>query len=174
MKGVSEFYIMEGICELHFYANPLPNNKRTVRPLEEVVMTLWNELAALAVKLVVAIIGVIFSAIVLPWVKSTVIPWLTEKHLYGVIEKFVRAAEKEFCNVEGAGADKKAYVISHLEKAGIRVNETVKALIEAAVEELELLKDSFTGLEIKPVEEEPASDSEYEEFDDDEDEEEGA
>ena len=132
-------------------------------------MTLWNEVAALAVKLVVAVIGLIFSAIVLPWLKKTVIPWLNEKHLYGVIMKFVRAAEKEFSDVEAAGADKKAYVIRHLEMAGIHVNDTVKALIEAAVEELDLLRESF-------VTEEITVEPEYDEYDEEDldDDEEGA
>lgn len=106
-------------------------------------MSFWNEIAALAVKFVVAAIGIIFSAIVLPWIKTTAIPWLNEKHLYGVVKRFVMAAEKEFSGAEGAGAEKKIYVISHLEKAGIHVNETVKALIEAAVEELDLVFDNI-------------------------------
>lgn len=90
-----------------------------------------------AVKAVRLIIAIVFSAIVIPWVKKSAIPWLKEKHLYGIIQKFVRAAEK----LGDAGTISKDakldYVIGLLGRRGIEVTADVRALIESAVGDLD-------------------------------------
>jgi len=89
------------------------------------------------VKLVRIVIAIIFSTIVIPWVKNSAIPWLKEKQLYGIIQKFVRAAEK-LADAELITKESKLdYVISLLVKRGIEVTPEVRAMIESAVGDLD-------------------------------------
>ena len=90
-----------------------------------------------AVNVAKLIIAIVFSVIILPWVKNSAIPWLKEKRLYGTIKKFVRAAEKLG---ESGIIDKKSkldYVCGLLVKRGIKVDADVRALIESAVGDLD-------------------------------------
>lgn len=64
-----------------------------------------------------------------------VVPWLKEKGLYDTVKRMVQGAEKWSENHE---IDKKEWVIAKLKARGIEVNEYVEALIESAVEELDL------------------------------------
>lgn len=69
------------------------------------------------------------------------IPWLKEHQLYALVQKLVRAAEKQ----KEAGTlviGKKEYVIAMLKAAGVEVTPYVDALIEAAVEELDIALES--------------------------------
>ena len=89
------------------------------------------------VNVVKLIIAIVFSVVILPWVKKCAIPWLKEKRLYGIIKKFVRAAEKLG---EAGLIDKKSkldYVSGLLKKRGINVDAEVRALIESAVGDLD-------------------------------------
>ena len=89
------------------------------------------------VKAVRIIIAIVFSTIVIPWVKNSAIPWLKEKHLYGIIQRFVRAAEK-LADSEIITKDSKlAYVTGLLVKRGIEVTPEVRAMIESAVGDLD-------------------------------------
>lgn len=90
-----------------------------------------------AVKVVRLIIAIIFSTIVIPWVKKSAIPWLKEKHLYGIIQKFVRAAEKLADSEIISKESKLDYVIGLLTKRGIDVTPEVRAMIESAVGDLD-------------------------------------
>ena len=95
------------------------------------------ELAAIALRLVVVGIGVMASAVVLPWVKEDVIPWLREKRIYTLVCKFVQAAEKMYEAGSLVGL-KKDFVIHLLEAKGIYVTPEVDAFIESAVKELDM------------------------------------
>lgn len=66
-------------------------------------------------EIVFAAIGVLFTTVVLPWVKNTAIPWLKEKHIYSLVQKFVKAAEKKAEAGTLAKPLKKDYVIGLLE-----------------------------------------------------------
>lgn len=85
----------------------------------------------LLVELIFTLIGV--------WVTAKVLPWLLELRQYGKIRQFVMAAEK----VAEAGTipkvDKNIYVLDLMEQAGIPVNPITKALVEAAVKEVDCL-----------------------------------
>jgi hypothetical protein len=53
--------------------------------------------------------------------------------MINIVNEFVLAAEEKFLGKTGTGAEKKAMVISLLEKAGYEVTEVIDALIESAV-----------------------------------------
>lgn len=55
------------------------------------------------------------------------------ENMLNIIGEFVTAAEEKFIGKQGAGADKKAMVISLLEEAGYEVTKVIDALIESAV-----------------------------------------
>lgn len=87
-------------------------------------MEMWIEVAVKVVFLVLSTIVTLY-----------VIPWLKEKRVYDTVKKMVDAAEKWAQTNE---IDKKAWVIEKLEASGVKVNEHVDALIEAAVTELDI------------------------------------
>lgn len=95
-------------------------------------------LASCLLKVVFSIIGVIFTAVIIPWIKNTFIPWAQEKHIYGIVQTLVKAAEKQAEAGTIAKPDKKAYVIQILEGKGIEVTDEIDAFIEAAVKELDI------------------------------------
>jgi hypothetical protein len=92
------------------------------------------------------IIEIIAAAIVIPALKNTVIPWLKEKRLYTQVKRFVRAAEKLGDTGAIDKATKKAYVKSQLQKIGVTVTDSVDAMIEAAVEELDEVGAQILGV----------------------------
>lgn len=87
-------------------------------------MELWIEVI---VKVVFLVLGTVITLYVVPWLK--------EKRIYDTVVNMVAAAEKWAENNE---IDKKAWVIEKLEASGVKVNEHVDALIEAAVKELDI------------------------------------
>lgn len=89
------------------------------------------------IKLIFSIIAMIFSAVILPWIVGTAIPWLKEKRLYTIIQKYVEAAEKKAHAGTISKEEKKAFVKRLLEGKGIEVDSEIDALIEAAVIELD-------------------------------------
>ena len=88
--------------------------------MEELIGTL-TELAVSAVALVIAYF---------------LVPWLKEKRLMSIVRKAVEAAEKLS---EHQALDKKEYVRRIIACAGVKLNETVEAMIEGCVLELDLL-----------------------------------
>ena len=91
-----------------------------------------------------AILGLFFTGVAVPWLIKTGIPWLKDKRLYGIVTVLVKAAEKQ----REAGAlpiPKYDYVVQMLEAKGIKVTAEVKAMIEAAVKELDIAVDSTIG-----------------------------
>ena len=108
-------------------------------------MNFYSEIATAVLQLVVAILSVVMSALVLPWVKDTAIPWLKEKRLYSVVQKFVLAAEKLGETGAISRSEKKDYVIGLLIDKGFMVNDEVEAFIESAVKEMDILVESGFG-----------------------------
>lgn len=120
-----------------------------------------NEIAVLiannVLEIIFAAIGVAFSGVCIPWLVKTAIPWLKEKRLYGIVEKFVMAAEKKAEDGSLAKPLKKDYVIKLLEAKGVTITDEVDAFIEAAVKELDNAVQSAV-LEVAGVIEETSED----------------
>lgn len=106
----------------------------------------YIQLIEAVVKVVAAVISVVVSAVVVPWLNGTVVPYLKEKRMYSTVSRFVAAAEKLYEGGALAGADKKSYVVRLLESKGIVVTDEVLALIECAVEELDLVTKEAAGM----------------------------
>lgn len=109
--------------------------------MENVINVLVNNL----IELVVAVAGAAFTALVIPWLKKTGLPWLKEKRLYSIVKKFVEAAEKQAEAGTIDKAAKKRFVVELLEANGITVTPEVDAFIEAAVKELDLAEKNAIG-----------------------------
>lgn len=98
-----------------------------------------NELSSAVLKVLVALISVLVSAVIVPWLKGTVVPYLKEKRLYSLCVKFVQAAEKLYeSGIIPNGEAKKAYVERMLANAGVEITPEISALIESAVKDLDL------------------------------------
>ena len=93
------------------------------------------EIIPLVMKLVFYAIGLLLTYYILPWAKQQI--W------YSVIKKFVQAAEKqaEAGNIEKPG--KKNYVLSLMKMFHIPINDITLALMESAVQELDILKNEM-------------------------------
>ena len=91
---------------------------------------------------ILGVISIAVSYFILPAIKNDLVPFLKEKRIYSLVEKFVGAAEKlaEIGIIEKI--DKKDKVIELLESKGIVVNDAVEAFIEGAVKQLDLIKDT--------------------------------
>lgn len=94
-----------------------------------------DEIITLSVRLMFAVIGVIIT--------TYLIPWLKEKRLYVVVKTAVQAAEKLAESQQITKETKKAYVVDFLENKGIKVTYEVDVLIESCVEELDYLKETI-------------------------------
>lgn len=106
--------------------------------MNEIIRQAISSLAEVAI---VAAIGIATY-----YIKTAVIPWLKEKHLYDTVKKFVQAAEK-LGDVGTIPKDrKKAYVIQLLEGKGIVVTSEIDALIESAVKELDNAVGELVGV----------------------------
>lgn len=93
---------------------------------------------------IIAICGLIFTGVFIPWVKTTGIPWLKEKRLYGLASLFVKAAEKQ-CEAGTLTIPKLDYVMQRLEEKGYQITPEVRATIEAAVKDLDIAVDGAIG-----------------------------
>lgn len=133
-------------------------------------MSLYPMITECIVNLVKAGITVVFAMLVIPWLKNVAIPWLKDKRLYGMICKFVRAAEK----LADTGAiDKQAkldYVTGLLQHWGVEMTPEIRAMIESAVGDLddEFLYNMANMAEIfvEDEEEEPEEERDVEPVDD--------
>lgn len=115
--------------------------------LEEI----WKLLLPNILEIIWIIISLIISRYIIPCIKTDLIPWLKEKHLYGDVKKFVQAVEKLAESGIIQKADKKQKVIELLTNKGIKVDESVDILIESCVKELDMLT-SVIYEEIKKIE----------------------
>lgn len=93
--------------------------------------------------IVVAIISIVVSVYLIPLIKNDLKPWLEEKRIYGLVQKFVEAAEKLAESGVIQKVDKKAKVIKLLESKGIVVTDQVEAFIESAVKQLDLISNAI-------------------------------
>ncbi len=93
-------------------------------------------------EIVAAVISVLVAGIVIPWIKTEMVPFLKEKRLYNIVSIGVNAAEKLAEGTEMSGLDKKAYVIHYLQSKGIMITEEVEAFIESACYDLDLIADA--------------------------------
>lgn len=100
---------------------------------------IWDSILPNILKIVSTIISLVVAYYVIPYIKSDLIPWLKEKRLYNIIKNFVQGVEKLAESGTIAKADKKAVVIELLNKKGIVVDESVDALIESCVKELDII-----------------------------------
>ena len=94
------------------------------------------EIIPYLVKIVFAVLGALVGAYLIPWLK--------EKRLYETVTRLVAAAEKLG---DSLPCGKKEYVIDLLEKKGVKVTPIVDALIEAAVQELDIAKGKMAFAE---------------------------
>lgn len=106
----------------------------------ENVKEIMMEMLPLLVKLAVLVVFVLCS--------KYIVPWLKEQRIYATVEKFVRAAEKLAAAGKLPKESKNEYVCRMLEAAGIKVTPVVKAMIEAAVEALDIAKQEYPLLGI--------------------------
>lgn len=102
------------------------------------------EITNIIVEAIIAICGLLFTGVFIPWVKSTGIPWLKEKRLYGLASLFVKAAEKQ-CEAGTLTIPKLDYVMQRLEEKGYQITPEVRAVIEAAVKDLDIAVDGAIG-----------------------------
>ena len=113
------------------------------------------EITGVVVDAIITICGLIFTGVFIPWLVKTGIPWLKEKHLYTIVSTFVKAAEK----MASAGSLLE-YVEQMLEAKGIQITPEVRAMIEAAVQDLDIAIDGALGeLGDIFIEEEPGQDA---------------
>lgn len=89
-----------------------------------------------------------FNKVAGPFIKNTLIPWLEEKRIYGIVKKFVEAAEKK---AEKENFDKKEWVLDQLLSKHIKITPEVEAYIETACKEIDMIVkktvDTFTEKE---------------------------
>jgi LL-H family phage holin len=102
-------------------------------------------------KIVIMLVGVVLTYKVVPWIQGNV----DVKNLalmQTLIQAFVAAAEQLFPKA-GSGAIKKAYVLEKLKDKGVTItDQELDALIEAAVYELNKVKNLLVkDLDLQPV-----------------------
>lgn len=127
-----------------------------------------NEYAQIALavfRMVLTVLLVVVTGLLIPWLRKECIPWLKERRLYGLISKFVQAAEKVYEYSENAGLDKKKYVIDALRDKGYEITDEIEAYIESAVQELDL----FTTAAISGIADVFVDEDEWPEDEEDED-----
>lgn len=99
--------------------------------------TIMNSILPNIFEIIITIISLIIARYVIPYIKNDFMPWLKEKHIYSVVNKFVKAVEKLAETGAINKVDKKKKVIELLEGKGIAVDATVEAFIESCVKELD-------------------------------------
>lgn len=117
------------------------------------------DITGVIVDAIIAICGLIFTGVFIPWVKQTGIPWLKEKRLYNLASLFVKAAEKQ-TEAGTLTTPKLEYVMKRLEEKGYQITPEVRAVIEAAVKDLDIAVDGAIGVLGDVFVEEEATDAE--------------
>ncbi|MDO5544932.1 MAG: phage holin, LLH family [Eubacteriales bacterium] len=102
------------------------------------------DITGVVVDAIITICGLIFTGVFIPWLVKTGIPWLKEKHLYTIVSTFVKAAEK-MASAGSLTIPKLDYVEQMLEAKGIKITPEVRAVIEAAVQDLDIAIDGALG-----------------------------
>lgn len=102
------------------------------------------QITDVVVDAILTICGLVFTGVFIPWLVKTAIPWMKEKHLYTVVITFVKAAEK-MASAGTLPVPKLDYVVQMLEERGITVTAEVRAMIEAAVQDLDIAIEGAVG-----------------------------
>lgn len=102
------------------------------------------QITDVVVDAILTICGLVFTGVFIPWLVKTAIPWMKEKHLYTVVSTFVKAAEK-MASAGTLPVPKLDYVVQMLEERGITVTAEVRAMIEAAVQDLDIAIEGAVG-----------------------------
>lgn len=92
---------------------------------------------------ILGIISLVVSYYIIPAIKNDLVPFLKEKRVYNLVEKFVNAAEKLAETGIIEKADKKQMVVDLLTSKGIVVTKEVELFIEGAVKQLDLVENAF-------------------------------
>lgn len=108
--------------------------------MQEAIMKLLTEHL---LETILGVISLVVSYYVIPAIKNDLVPFLKEKRVYNLVEKFVGAAEKLAETGVIPKIDKKKTVIELLESKGIVVTSEVKAFIEGAVKQLDIVENTF-------------------------------
>lgn len=120
----------------------------------------YGEIASAILQIVCAMISILLAAVVVPWLKKSAIPWMKEKQLYGLVKKFVQAAEKLAETGILDRESKKDYVVGLLVQKGYDVNDETEAFIESAVKELDMVIEAGYGEIIEAFEDKEENDLE--------------
>lgn len=112
------------------------------------------EIVSVVIDAIITICGLVFTGVFIPWVVQTGIPWLKEKRLHTIVETFVKAAEK-MADAGTLGIQKLDYVEQMLERNNIEVTPEVRAMIEAAVKDLDIAFLGAIGALGKVFDDEP-------------------
>lgn len=107
------------------------------------VETLLDSILSNVLEIIATIISLVVAYYVIPYIKSDLIPWLKEKHLYNMVKSFVQAAEKLAESNVIPKSEKKQKVIELLENKGITVDATIDAFIESCVKELDIVTSTI-------------------------------
>lgn len=99
--------------------------------------TIWNSILPNILEIILAIVSLVISYYLIPYLKNDFIPWLKEKRLYNIVKNFVQAAEKLAESGAIDKTDKKNKVVEFLTSRGINVDPVVDAFIESCVKELD-------------------------------------
>ena len=102
-----------------------------------------DAIATNVLDIVVAVLSIVVGVYVIPLIKTELRPWLEEKRIYGLVQKFVEAAEKLAETGVIEKCDKKDKVIELLEQSGIVVDNKIEAFIESAVKQLDLVIETI-------------------------------
>ena len=99
------------------------------------IMNVSKEAAPLVVKILVFAVFLMCARYIVPWLKN--------QGVYDTVKKFVWAAEKLAAAGKLPKENKKDYVCRMLAAAGVKVTPVVEAMIEAAVEALDIAKQEY-------------------------------
>lgn len=94
------------------------------------MMEFVNEVLVMVTRLIVAAAGGAFIYIGIPYMKKL--------GVYKIVQLVVRAAEKLGSTNQIPKETKKEWVVKMLEHFGVKTNDVIDAMIEAAVEEIDL------------------------------------
>lgn len=119
----------------------------------------YAEIASTILRIVLALMGILLTAVVIPWIKGSAIPWMKEKQLYGLVTKFVHAAEKLAETGAIDRSAKKDYVVSLLKGKGYEITDETEAFIESAVKELDMAVEFGVGEILDAFEDESEDES---------------
>lgn len=87
--------------------------------------------------IIASIISIWVAYYVIPYITTSLIPFLREKRIYNIVAIGVQAAEKLANSGQINKVDKKEYVCTFLRKKGIPVTKEVETFIESVCQQLD-------------------------------------